>query len=130
MTELFDQQGRVSEQLQELWNRMNGIPTAEEFEQLQAEARANPDGFKTTCLWPGVEPGEMPSYRYWRSEPVRRNGQREQWCYASKRNIAGWFMGWRELVNEDGSGERDEWFSRRKKKDVIARCKRKAGVQL
>lgn len=120
----------VQQALRDAWRKMNGLPSAAEFEQLRQDALTNPEHYRDACSWPGTAPGDMPNYRYWQSDKKRRDGREERWCYAATKNIGGWFMGWRELVNPDGSGERDEWFSRRRKKDVMARCERKAGVAL
>jgi hypothetical protein len=63
------------------------------------------------------EPGVSTSYRYY--GPVKnRKGQKVRFCYSTRRNAAGFFLGWRETWMKNGTVKRDQWISRR----VKARC--------
>jgi hypothetical protein len=67
--------------------------------------------------------------RYW--PKVRHDGKQERWHYAVHKNAAGWFIGWRAIYDPKTKFfkvDEESVFARRKKKDVIARVKRRAGA--
>jgi len=63
------------------------------------------------------------SYRYFANTNGR--GSRVLFCYSVHRNVAGFFLGWRE-VHTKKLVKRDMWLSRRVKKRVIAICRRRS----
>lgn len=63
------------------------------------------------------------SYRYYANTNGR--GSRVLFCYSVHRNVAGFFLGWRE-VHTKKQVKRDMWVSRRVKKKVIALCRRRS----
>lgn len=77
------------------------------------------------------DPGVSTNYRYW--GPVKNGkGQKVRFCWASHRNAAGFFLGWRETWMKNGTIKRDRWYSRKVKAraaDVAKRRYEKAGSQ-
>lgn len=64
------------------------------------------------------------SYRYF--PMTNKKGQRVLFCYSVHRNVAGFFLGWRETHLRNGKVKRDMWLSRRVRKRCveIARSRR------
>lgn len=88
----------------------------------EAAAKADPLKHKQSRLFgAGVSAG----YRYYGG---KRNGkgQRVMFCYSVHRNIAGFFLGWRETYMKNGTVKRDQWVSRRVKARCIEIAKRRA----
>ena len=91
----------------------------------ETAAKADPLAHKTSRLFPsGVSAG----YRYYGG---KRNGkgQRVLFCYSVHRNVAGFFLGWREVYMKNGTVKRDRWVSRRVKARCIDIARRRAGVE-
>lgn len=63
------------------------------------------------------------SYRYYSGTNGR--GSKVRFCYSVHRNVAGFFLGWRE-VQTRRQVKRDMWVSRRVKKKVISICRRRS----
>lgn len=61
---------------------------------------------------------EDASYRYYDGGKDRR-GTRVLFCWSTHRNVAGFYLGWREVCFKSGKVKRDRWLSRRIRK----RCK-------
>lgn len=103
----------------ESFHRMNN-------DREQAAAKRDPISNKMSRLFPA---GVSAAYRYY---PAGKNGkgQRILYCWSSHRNVAGFFLGWREVYMKNGNVKRDRWLSRR----VKGRCKeiaaRRAGVDI
>ena len=62
-------------------------------------------------------PGVSAAYR-WYGGKKNGKGQRVMFCYSVHRNIAGFFLGWRETWMKNGNVKRDQWLSRR----IKSRC--------
>ena len=93
-------------------------------EREEAAAKANPLANKTSRLFAaGVSAG----YRYYGG---KRNGkgQRVLFCYSVHRNVAGFFLGWREVYMKNGNVKRDRWVSRRVKARCMEIARRRAGI--
>jgi hypothetical protein len=92
--------------------------------RLAEAAKKNPLANKLTRVFDG-----RMNYRYY-SAPKNGKGQRVLYCWSVGRNVAGFYLGWREVYMKNGTVKRDQWLSRR----VKARCKevaaRRAGVAL
>lgn len=85
-------------------------------ERQRAAVLANPARHKLTTHFPE---GARMNSRYCRVDkagfPVVR------YCYSTERNLAGYFLGWRETIKRDGSGKRDQWIA--SKRRVVVREK-------
>lgn len=87
-------------------------------------AEADPLANKHTTVMPNGA-----GYRYM-SVPKNGKGQTVRYCYSVHRNAAGFFLGWRETIQKNGTGKRDMWLSRRVKRRVVEVCQRRANVVL
>ena len=68
-----------------------------------------------------------PFYRYSVGEPDDQ-GREVRWAYSCKRNRAGDFLTWREVVEpESGEIRRDQFGSESKLNAAAALCQRRAG---
>lgn len=92
-------------------------PLFEEIEQAnnlhaKREAEKDPLAHKLSRVMKNT------AYRYYDGG---RNGQgsRVWFCWSTHRNVAGFFLGWREVHFKSGKTKRDKWLSRRSRK----RCK-------
>lgn len=59
----------------------------------------------------------MVNTRYTYYEIHTRKNRRVRFCYSKHRNVAGFFLGWREVITK-GQGKRDMWLARRVKRRV------------
>lgn len=84
------------------------------YERLQREAEADPLKHKLARVFP---PGVGSNYRYWEARNGR--GSRVRFCYAVNRNVAGFYLTWRE-VETAKAVKRDQWASRRTRKAAAA----------
>lgn len=102
-----------------------GGPIASHRREVQAlmddfeEARAcsDPVGNKKTRLFRGGL-----RYRYF---PGGRDGlgRELRFAYTTRRNVAGYFLGFREVVSKHGDGYRDGFFAHRRRKTVRDRAR-------
>lgn len=56
-------------------------------------------------------------YRFWDGGTNGR-GQRVRFCYSTHRNVAGYFLGWREVVGKTQT-KRDQWTARKTRSAVV-----------
>lgn len=90
----------------------------EAHERQRKAVLADPAKHKLTLHFPEGSGG--PNWRYC---PVEKSGwPRVRYCYATSRNLAGYFLGWRETVNKDGSGKRDQWTASKRRNTVRDRA--------
>ena len=77
-------------------------------ESRAAEAKADPKRHKLTTLFEGPA-----NYAYW---PAGRDarGAKVRFCWSKHRNVAGYFLGWREVESKQ-SLKRFDFFARRAK---------------
>lgn len=89
----------------------------------EAAAKADPVKHKKTKLFRGGL-----RYRYW---PAGKDGRGREirFAYTTTRNVAGYFLGFREVVKKDGSGFRDDWFAHKRKQTIIDRQEKLAQKQ-
>lgn len=92
------------------------IQSADHNRRLKA-AKAEPAANKLTKVF---DPDARMSYRYYDGGKDGR-GRKVWFCWATERNAAGYFLGWREVRGKTG-GKRDQWVARK----VKARCKEAA----
>lgn len=83
-------------------------------EALRERVKADPQANKLVRLF---EKGS--NYRYFSGKDGR--GRKVLFCWSTNRNIAGYFLGWREVQSAKGAREwkRDQWLARK----VRTRCK-------
>jgi hypothetical protein len=73
---------------------------------------ADPKGHKTTRLMAGHL-----RYRYWSPKHKLPTGESVKFCYSTGRNLAGYFLAWREIWDaEKGEGRRENWVADKKRK--------------
>lgn len=89
--------------------RMLGSLFSSSLSDLAREAKAAPLEHKLTRV---MEPGKSTRYRYWGSL-INGKGQSVRFCWSVHRNAAGFFLGWRETVQKNGTVRRDRFLSRR-----------------
>jgi hypothetical protein len=77
--------------------------------------KADPVKHKKTLLFDGPM-----RWRYWSAKDGR--GREVRFCYTTTRNAAGYFLGFREVINKDRTGKRDDFFAHRRKKTVSDRA--------
>lgn len=65
------------------------------------------------------------TYRYYRQLGTRR-GRIVRWCWTCHRNVAGYFLAWREVETKD-EVVRDRWIANRVRKRLQERSRRMAG---
>lgn len=93
-------------------------------EREEAAAKRDPLANKTSRLFGA---GVSTAYRYYGGKKNGK-GQRVLFCYSVHRNVAGFFLGWRETYMKNGNVKRDRWVSRRVKARCIEIAKRRAGI--
>jgi hypothetical protein len=79
-------------------------------EHEEAKAKANPAKHKLSRIF------ENSRYRYWDAGKNKRN-QQILFCYSSHRNVAGYFLGWREVIGKTQT-KRDQWTARKSRTAV------------
>lgn len=79
----------------------------------EERAKAEPLANKMTRVFPA----KKMDYRYWSGRD--RRGSTVRFCYSSHRNVAGFFLGWRETWYKGGKVKRDKWISRRKRRRCV-----------
>jgi hypothetical protein len=82
----------------------------EALERRRKAVLADPVKHKKTLDFPE---GARMAWRYW--EVKGKRFPRVRYCYSTERNLAGYFLGWRETINRDGSGERDQWLANKRR---------------
>jgi hypothetical protein len=122
-----------SEQLSAMNRRINQrlAPVFREMERMNMEAeaamaKANPRKHRLSTV---MENGRL-SYRHWGAVKDRR-GRTIKFCWSSHRNVAGYFLAWREIetpTKRKGPAKpgdclatitRDQWTARRTKKALV-----------
>lgn len=63
------------------------------------------------------------AYSYWKAGRDGR-GREVRFCWSSHRNIAGYFLTWREVVGKRG-GKRDQWSARKTRTACRAMAERR-----
>jgi hypothetical protein len=68
------------------------------------------------------------AYRYWRAGKDAR-GREVRFCYSSRRNVAGYFLGWREIASK-AQTKRDQWCARKTRAacEEVARRRQNAWI--
>lgn len=82
----------------------------ESMQREEKKAKEDPLANKMSRVFPAKQMG----YRFWATKDGR--GSTVRFCYSSHRNVAGFFLGWRETWYKGGKVKRDKWISRRKRR--------------
>jgi len=97
-----------------------------EIDSRQRQRRAvlaDPTKHKLTLLFP--ENSRMNS-RYYKVE--KAGFPHVRYCYSTERNLAGYFLGWRETIGKDGSGKRDQWVASKRRLTVHDKARDRAAA--
>lgn len=106
----------MSSSLQDMINSMFRVDHSAERDA----ARRDPVRHKLTRVM------EKPlSYRYY-PQKKSRGGTTVWWCWSCHRNVAGYFLSWREVRHKNGTVRRDYWFAHRVKARLKERAKKLA----
>jgi hypothetical protein len=85
----------------------------ESIERQRKAVLADPVKHKLTLHFPEKAPM---NYRYFKVD--KAGFPQVHYCWATGRNLAGYFLGWRETIKRDGSGKRDQWVAS-KRREVV-----------
>lgn len=78
-----------------------------------AEAEADPQAHKLSPRF-----AKSARYRYWHAGRDGR-GREVRFCWSTGRNIAGYFLTWREVIGKQG-GRRDQFSAKKSRKGARA----------
>jgi hypothetical protein len=95
-----------------------------DHERQITRAKADPVGNKLTRAFDG---GARMSWRYYNAGKDGR-GRKVYFCWSTERNAAGYFLGWRQVTNKDGSGKRDMWTANRTRNRVKETAKNRTNA--
>jgi hypothetical protein len=107
----LDPKGR--EIVAKIWNDFQ----RDRMELETEEAQANPKAYRTSHIFDNDT-----SYRYYQAKKGRA-----RYCYSTKRNVAGYFLIWREVETKKHV-RRDQFDSTKTKKDAMSECRRRSGI--
>jgi hypothetical protein len=82
--------------------------------------KANPEANRLTLIF---ENGT--NYRYFRTER-NKGGPEVRFCWTTKRNAAGYFLAFREIIYKKGTSERDQLVADKVKRRLIELSQRRA----
>jgi len=106
-------------EVQDLFAKLIGDLNRQTMQQETDRAKADPLGHKLTRVM------EKPmSYRYVSAGKDGR-GRFIRFCWTCHRNVAGFFLGWREVTSKR-QVKRDHWLSRRTRRRVEEVAERRA----
>jgi hypothetical protein len=100
------------EALAELWSDLQQAGMRAD----QDRAKADPVANKLTTVFSGP-------MRWLYFKPVRTRGRETRFCYSTTRNVAGYFLTWREI--ETGKRIRRDSFRASKRRKTVAEIARK-----
>lgn len=94
----------ISDLMNSMWADIQRDANHREEQRAKADPRAN----RFSKVF------ENTSYRY---VYAGRNGKNQSvwYCWSCHRNVAGYFLGWRETRRRNNTVKRDQWTARRKK---------------
>lgn len=104
----------ISRRLNEHWASWQRFQN----EQEEKRAKADPVSNRLSKVF------ENSNYRFYRAKDGR--GREVRFCYSCHRNVAGYFLAWREVINKDGTGKRDGFIANRRKQTLIDRQRKLA----
>jgi hypothetical protein len=109
-----DAPSEIKDLAQQLMRDIQAADLVREREQVKADPETN----RTTRIF--VDGGS--GYRYYSA--INGRGSQVRYCYSTRRNIAGYFLIWRE-VETKRQIKRDRWDSTKTKRDAMAECRRR-----
>lgn len=105
----------AEEMIASIWNEV----MANERQRAYEAAQADPECHKISCIFDGAA-----RYRYFES-PARPRMREVRFCWSTVRNVAGYFLSWRERDIGDGRWERDQFAARKVRKAAKALASRR-----
>jgi hypothetical protein len=108
-------------EVQALFGKLFRDLERDNLERERKAAEADPRRHRLSLVFSG---GKM-NYHYLFGGTDGR-GRRVYFCWSIHRNVAGYFLGWRQVTNNKGAGKRDQWVARKTRKGVIAIAQRRA----
>lgn len=111
----------IPEPLQRLMGRMLRDMQQAGLERAESAAKADPRAHRLSRVFPK---GARMNWRYYRAGRDGR-GSEVRFCYTVERNVAGYFLAYRETRYKSGNGKRDQWAASKSKKAVMAICTRR-----
>lgn len=93
------------------------------LEMAADRAKRDPKSNKLTTVFP---PGSPLRWRYYSAGRDGR-GRSVRFCYSTARNVAGYFLGWREVAGKE-SGKRDRWTASKTRRIVTERARARAAA--
>ena len=109
------------EEIRNLAQEMSANIARESMRRTAEAAKKDPKANRLTTVFDNDT-----SYRYFPTKNKR--GTEVRFCYSTKKNVAGYFLVWRETITKKGDGKRDQFDSTKTKKDAIAECRRRAAA--
>jgi hypothetical protein len=90
----------------------------------QRAAEADPRAHRLSRTFNG--PGGTNYHYVWGG--LNGKGQSVYYCWSIHRNVAGYFLSWRQTRQKSGVTKRDQWAARRARKAAQALAKRRAAA--
>lgn len=109
----------ASAEVQKMFAEIWGSMQREGMERKERAAKADPKAHKLTTIF------KNSNYRYVYGGYNGKN-QLVLYCWSSHRNVAGYFLGWRETQRRNKTGKRDQWAARKSRKTVMELAQRRA----
>lgn len=105
---------KVNQQLNNLFSDLWADMEAVRAKELRELAKRDPIGNRLVKLF-----DKGTNYRFYYSTDGR--GRKIRFCYSIHRNVAGYFLGWREVepAKRTGYWKRDKWIASRKKRRIV-----------
>jgi hypothetical protein len=112
MATLLDEKGR--DIVTKIWGELQ----RERLQNEREEAQADPKRYRLSTVFDNDT-----GYRYYSG----KGRSQVRYCYSTKKNVAGYFLIWREVETKQHV-KRDQWDSTKTKKDAMSECRRRAGI--
>lgn len=103
----------AQEAIAQLWADVTQSQMARE----EAAAKANPAAHRLSRV---MERGKRTRYLYY--GPIKVGGRKIRYCYATSRNVAGYYLAWREIETAK-TVKRDMWTASKRRATVSDRMR-------
>lgn len=119
---------QVAQRIASLYDKVQ----QERFRKIQREAEEDPKKHKLTRVMAPVEYDKLgrrcaggTNYRYYNPGVLDGRGSRVLFCYSTGRNVAGYFLSWRQVEYKNGTTKRFDFAARRVRKRAAALAERR-----
>ena len=92
----------VPQAVRELFEKCMADWERDRMDRETRQAKADPAKHRLTRVCEGRW-----GYRFFRAPSI--GGAKVAYCYSTVKNVAGYYLSWRERIAEVGAGRRDEW---------------------